>query len=374
MQIYLDNAATTAIDPIVLDAMMPFLKEQYGNPSSIHNFGRQTKSAIESARKSVASQFNASIGEIFFTSGGTESANLIIRSVAGNDNIKHIITSKIEHHCVLHPIEEMEKAGMIKAHYLQTDNKGNVNLEELAAFLQEHGESTLVCLMHANNEIGTIADIDAIGEICKEYNSLFFSDTVQSVAHYNIDLQKTKVDFITGSAHKFHGPKGIGFVYINSDIKINPLIFGGAQERNMRAGTENIYGIVGLSKALDLAYNKIDETKEKIESLKQYFFDNLKDVAPNIEVNGNYKEKSLYTVLNVSFPKTEKTDFLLYNLDIAGIAVSAGSACTSGSDQGSHVLRAINAPEDRSSVRFSFSKMNTKGELDKALEIIKSSL
>ncbi|MEX2589903.1 MAG: cysteine desulfurase family protein, partial [Chitinophagales bacterium] len=338
MGIYLDNAATTAIDPQVFEAMLPYLKEEYGNPSSIHGFGRNTKAAIEKARKSVANHFQASVGEIFFTSGGTESANLIIQSLAQSDRIAHIISTKIEHHCVLHSVEEMAAKNYISAHYLKLDEKGNIDFSELEDLLKKYGDKSLIALMHANNEIGTLLNLQAVAELSREYGTLFFSDTVQSVAHYNIDLQKTPVDFITGSAHKFHGPKGVGFVYINSDVKVQPLIFGGSQERNMRAGTENIYGIVGMAKALDMAYETLEANAKYISGLKQYFFEALQKAIPGVEVNGAFGTDSLYTVLNVSFPKNEKTEFLLYNLDIEGIAVSAGSACTSGSDQGSHVL------------------------------------
>lgn len=374
MAIYLDNAATTAIDPQVLEAMMPFLKEQYGNPSSIHNFGRQTKAAIEKARKSVAQHFQASVGEIFFTSCGTESANLIIRSLSEKPEIKYIVSSAAEHHCVLHPVQEMEKAGHIEAYNLKLDPSGNIDLGELEKFLKQNGKETLVALMHANNETGTMLDIDAVGNLCQEYGALFFSDTVQSVAHYKLNVQETPVDFITGSAHKFHGPKGVGFVYINSDEKVKPLIFGGAQERNMRAGTENIYGIVGMAKALELAYADLEAQQQKIKEFKSYLWEQAKNLIPDVSVNGNYDKNSLYTVLNLSFPRNEKTDFLMYNLDIAGIAISAGSACTSGSDQGSHVLQAMGVPEDRSSIRFSFSKMNTKEEIDQVLEVLSQSV
>lgn len=374
MRIYLDNAATTAIDPEVLDAMLPFLKEEYGNPSSIHGFGRNTKAAIEKARKSIAANFKASVGEMFFTSGGTESANIVIRCLSESDRIEHIITTKIEHHCVLHTVEEMAKRKLVQAHYLNLDSKGNINLEELETLLKKLGEKTLIALMHANNEIGTVLRLEEVANLSKEHGTLFFSDTVQSVAHHPIDLQETHVDFITGSAHKFHGPKGIGFVYINSDTKLFPLIFGGAQERNMRAGTENIYGIVGMAKALELAKQSIDKDCAYIKELKHYFFNSLKAQFSDIAINGNYEENSLDTVLNISFPKNDKTDYLLYNLDIHGIAVSAGSACTSGSDQGSHVLSAISAPNDRNSIRFSFSKRNSKEELDLVIKVLVSAL
>lgn len=367
MKVYLDNAATTQIDPKVLEEMMPYLTEKFGNPSSIHGFGRETKAAIERARKIIARHLNASVGEIFFTSGGTESANLVLKCTVHDKGVKHIISSKIEHHCVTHSIEELVKEGLAEAHYVNLDEKGNIILSHLEELLKQYGSEALVALMHANNEIGNVLDIKAVGELCETYGALFFSDTVQTVAHFPIDLQEIKVDYISGSAHKFHGPKGVGFVYINSEHLLNPILHGGAQERNMRAGTENLYGIVGLAKAFDMANENADEHVAYIKGLKEYFFDKLKKVVPGVLVNGNYENNSLYTVLNVSFPEFDGSEFLIYNLDMAGIAVSAGSACTSGSDQGSHVLNELPIPEGRSSIRFSFSRMNTKEELDYAI-------
>ena len=364
MKVYLDNAATTPLDPEVLEAMLPYFTEKFGNPSSIHSYGRETKAAIEKARKIIAGKLNASVGEIFFTSGGTETANFVMNAAVTDLGVKHIITSRIEHHCVLHPIEELAKKGTITLHYVKLDDHGNVDLQHLEQLLDRTNGDALVCLMHANNEIGNILDIDRVGEICDQYKALFFADTVQTVAHLPIDLQKTKVHFISGAAHKFHGPKGIGFMYISNNNKVSPLIHGGAQERNMRAGTENIYGIVGLAKAVEIAYSHLDEHRAHIEGLKSYFYEELKKHIPDVEVNGNYGQNSLYTVLNVSFPKTETSEYLVYNLDINDIAISAGSACTSGSEQGSHVLNEIKHSHGRSSVRFSFSKMTTREELD----------
>lgn len=371
MKVYLDNAATTAIDPQVLEAMMPYLTENYGNPSSIHAFGRETKAAIERARKSIAKSLNASVGEIFFTSGGTESSNLIIKNAVADYGLKHIISSKIEHHCVLHSVQEVEKSGAAQLHYLDLDDKGNIDYAQLAELLQQHGKETLVALMHANNEIGNLLDIDRVAQLCEEHGALFFSDTVQTMAHCDIDVQATKVHYLQGSAHKFHGPKGVGFAYISGDHKLTPFLHGGAQERNMRAGTENLYGIVGMAKALELANEHTEEDKGYIRGLKEYFWENLQKAVPGVAINGNYGDDSLYTVLNVSFPKTDTSDFLIYNLDIAGIAASAGSACTSGSDQGSHVLAELPIEEGRTSVRFSFSRLNDQEELDYVIAKLK---
>lgn len=371
-KVYLDNAATTSIDPDVLEAMMPYFTEHFGNPSSIHVFGREAKAAIERARKTIAKYLNASVGEIFFTSGGTETANLVIQCAVRDHHLKHIITTKIEHHCVLHPIDALVEQGLVEAHYLNLNEKGMPDLDQLNDLLSQFGKETLVALMHGNNEIGNVLDIDRVGEICAEHGAKFFSDTVQTMAHFPLDLQQTKVHYISGSAHKFHGPKGVGFAYISGDHMVKPLIHGGSQERNMRSGTENIYGIVGLAKAFELAHEQLEEHQNYISELKSYFFDKLKKAIPGIEVNGNYGENSLYTVLNVSFPKNDTSDFLIYNLDMANIAASAGSACTSGSDQGSHVLRELPIEEGRTSVRFSFSRMNTKEELDYVVEHLKN--
>lgn len=371
-KVYLDNAATTSIDPDVLEAMMPYFTEHFGNPSSIHVFGREAKAAIERARKTIAKYLNASVGEIFFTSGGTETANLVIQCAIRDHKLKHIITTKIEHHCVLHPIDALVEQGLVEAHYLDLNEKGMPDLEQLDKLLSQFGKETLVALMHGNNEIGNVLDIDRVGEICAEHGAKFFSDTVQTMAHFPFDLQQTQVHYLSGSAHKFHGPKGVGFAYISGDHMVKPLIHGGSQERNMRSGTENIYGIVGLAKAFELAHEQLEEHQNYISELKSYFFENLKKAIPGVKVNGNYGENSLYTVLNVSFPKNDTSDFLIYNLDMANIAASAGSACTSGSDQGSHVLRELPIEEGRTSVRFSFSRMNTKEELDYVVEHLKN--
>lgn len=360
---YLDNAATTPLDPEVLDAMLPVMKEYHGNPSSIHAFGRQSRALIEQARKTVAKLINASPAEIFFTSGGTEADNMAIRCTIEDLGITHAITSKIEHHAVLHTLEAMEHKGIIKLSFVNLDECGHVDLKHLEELLASNPR-TFVSLMHANNEIGNLLPLKKVGEICAKHNAIFHSDTVQTMGHYAIDVQAVNVHFITCAAHKFHGPKGVGFLYVNGDIKINPLIFGGSQERNMRGGTENIYGIVGLAKALEIAFRDLKAHQDHITGIKNYMIKQLEENIPQVEFNGDCKNNSLYTVLNVLFPPTENAEMLLFNLDIAGIAASGGSACTSGSDQGSHVLRGINSDMSRPSIRFSFSKYTTKEEID----------
>ena len=364
MRVFLDNAATTPVAPQVVEAMTPYYMDKFGNPSSIHSFGRETKAAIEIARKQIAGYFNTSPGEIFFTSGGTESANMIINGAVNSLGVVHIITSKIEHHCVLHPIKALLEQGKVKVDYVELDEYGNILYDKFESLFSKTTGKTLVCLMHANNEIGNITDIKRVGEICRSKDALFFSDTVQTVAHFRINLQDIHVDFMQGSAHKFHGPKGIGFAYIKGDYKLSPMILGGAQERNMRAGTENITGIIGMAKAMELAYQDLDTETARIADLKQYFFDSLHKAVPGLQVNGNGLDNGLYTVLNVSFPPNDKSGFLIYNLDINEIAASAGSACSSGSDVGSHVLKELPAAPGRSSVRFSFSRYNIREEVD----------
>lgn len=368
-KIYLDNAATTPMDAEVLEAMMPYMTESFGNPSSIHSFGRKTRAAIESARKNIAKYLNASPSEIFFTSGGTEADNMAISCAVRDKNIKNIITSRIEHHAVLHTVENLEKEGLAKVHYVSIDNKGNVDLLHLEELLKSN-TTALVTLMHANNEIGTLLPISKVGELCAKYGALFHSDTVQTVGHYKIDLQAVKIDMINGAAHKFHGPKGIGFIYIRSGTGIKPFIQGGSQERNMRGGTENLYGIIGMSKAFEVAYRELDEHVNKIQDIKSYMVQMLQNEIPGVEFNGDLSA-SLYTVLNVRLPKTENGEMLLMNLDINGIAASGGSACTSGSNQGSHVLKALGVDMSRPSVRFSFSKYTTKEEIAYTVEKLK---
>lgn len=364
MRVYFDNAATTPIDPEVLKQMYAVMESNYGNPSSIHGHGREARALIEKSRKTVANLLHTSPAEIFFTSGGTEADNTAIRCGIADNNITHAISTRLEHHAVVHTLESLEKSGKIKLSFVDTDDKGNVDYAQLETLLQNNDRS-FVSLMHANNEIGTLTDIEKIGEICEKYNAVYHCDTVQTVGHFPHDLCKLKVHFMVCAAHKLHGPKGVGFLYVNHKMKIKPMIYGGSQERNMRGGTENIYGIVGLAKALEIAYSEMAIHREHIQGLKSYMISQLLEKVPGITFNGDISpEHSLYTVLNVSFPEMEMADMLLFNLDISGISASGGSACSSGTDIGSHVLGAIGANPNRPSVRFSFSKYNTKEEVD----------
>lgn len=363
--VYLDNAATTQLDPEVFEYMMPFFQDKYGNPSSIHSLGRKSKSAIEQARKAVAQILHTSPSEIFFTSGGTESNNLVLSSAARDLGVKSIITSPIEHHCILHTAEHLLAEKQIDTlHLLQIDSSGQINLAELESKLQELPAPSLVTIMYANNEIGTIAEIEKIATLCKQYKAYFHTDSVQALGHVQIDLSQIPIDFMTGSAHKFHGPKGVGLLYMRAATHLKPMIYGGSQEMNMRAGTENLYGIIGLAKALEIAYRDYETTAQHIQALKDHFVQKLSSVMPDIIINGGRDTKSLAKVVNISFPCHPKAELLLFNLDIHGICASSGSACSSGSEIGSHVLRAIHSPSDRNSIRFSFSKYNTIEELD----------
>ncbi len=370
MKVYFDNAATTALDKEVLDAMLPLMTEHFGNPSSIHAWGRQTRALLEQARKTVARLMNCSPSEIFFTSGGTEADNMAIRCTIDGLGLKHAITSPIEHHAVLHTLEAMADRGAIKLSMVNLTKDGSIDLNHLEELLKTNDRS-FISLMHANNEIGNLLPIKKVGELAKKYDAIFHSDTVQTVGHYAIDLKDIHVHFINCAAHKFHGPKGVGFIYINSDVQVSPLIFGGAQERNMRGGTENVYGIIGLAKAMEIAYRDLKSHQEKIMGLKTYMIEQLEKSLPGVSFNGDAKGSSLYTVLNVCLPPTENAEMLVFNLDINGIAASAGSACSSGSNTGSHVLRAIGTDMTRPSVRFSFSKYNTKEEVDYAVAKLK---
>ena len=370
-RIYLDNAATTPLEPEVLEAMMPYLTTHFGNPSSIYSYGRETRLAIENARKTVAKILNAHPSEIFFTSGGTESSNTAITAAVRDLGCTHIITSKIEHHATLHTVEFLHKAGEVKLSYVGLLPDGHIDLADLERLLSGSKEKSLVTLMHANNEIGNILDIDSVGELCKKYKAIFHCDTVQTVGHFPIDLKKLHVHFITGAGHKFHGPKGVGLLYVNANVKITPLVHGGGQERNMRAGTENLYGIVGFAKALELATKNYERDREYISGLKSYMMDQLRANIPGASFNGDCTGRCLYTVLNVSFPKTDKSEMLLFNLDINNICASGGSACSSGTDIGSHVIKAVNPENHSIAIRFSFSKHNTKEEIDTVVEKLK---
>ncbi|HTD92704.1 MAG TPA: cysteine desulfurase family protein [Chitinophagaceae bacterium] len=370
-RIYFDNAATTALDKEVLDSMLPYLTTHFGNPSSIYSYGRESRLAIESARKTVAKLLNAHPGEIFFTSGGTESNNTAILSSIRDLGCRHIITSPIEHHAVLHTVEHYGAGEGVTSSFVKLLPTGHVDLEDLEQQLASHKERCLVTLMHANNEIGNLLDIDAVGNLCRKYNAIFHSDCVQTVGHYPLDLRKAAVHFISGAGHKFHGPKGVGILYVNDNVKIKPTIFGGGQERNMRAGTENLYGIVGFAKALTLAMQNYEVYSSYIASLKSYMKEEISRHIPGASFNGDVDGRSLYTVLSVAFPKTEKSEMILFNLDINHICVSGGSACSSGADVGSHVIRALNNDPSLVTVRFSFSRHNTKEEVDKVIAKVK---
>lgn len=370
--IYFDNAATTQIDKAVLDTMIAAMQDTNGNPSSIHAAGRKSRTAIEQARKMIANQLNASIGEIFFTSGGTESNNMAIKCAVRDLGVKRIITTKTEHHCVLHTVQAMELK--VDITYLNIDEKARPDLQQLEQLLQDSDSPTLVTLMHANNEVGTMINLQKVSTICKQHNALFHSDTVQTVGYFPIDLDAITMDFMSGSAHKFHGPKGVGFIYINGDNRIKPFIDGGSQERNMRGGTENLHSIIGMSKAIELAYKELPTRKAHIQDLRQYFIAQLKDNFSDIQFNGDYDGLTHYKTVSVSFPNTPRTALMIFNLDIAGIAASGGSACSSGIEAASHVLAAINPIDERQTVRFSFSHHNTKEEIDTLIGVLRTIL
>ncbi|MET0394123.1 MAG: cysteine desulfurase family protein [Chitinophagaceae bacterium] len=369
-RIYFDNAATTSLDKEVLDAMLPYMTSHFGNPSSIYSYGRESRLAVENARKSVAKLLNAHPGEVFFTSGGTESNNTAILSAIRDLGCRHIITSPVEHHAVLHTVQHYG-CGDVSYSFVKLLPNGHVDLQDLEAQLAERKERCLVSLMHANNEIGNLLPVKAVGQLCQKYNAIFHSDCVQTVGHYPIDLRKIPVHFISAAGHKFHGPKGVGILYINDNVKIKPFIFGGSQERNMRAGTENLYGIVGFAKALELAMTHHEKDSAYIQSLKTYMIGQLREHIPGVVFNGDFEGSSLYTVLSAAFPKTEKSELILFNLDINHICVSGGSACSSGADIGSHVIQAINNNPNLVTVRFSFSKYNTKEEVDAVVAKVK---
>ena len=374
MRIYLDNAATTPLREEVIEEMNRAMRELYGNPSSIHAEGRKVRAAIEDARKKVARAIGASIGEVFFTSGGTESNNMAIKCSVRDLGVNRIISSPTEHHNVLQPLEVVQKQG-VKVEMVEVDQWGRINYNHLEQLLKDSGEyKTMVSLMHANNEIGTLSDMERISQLCETYGALYHSDTVQTIAHFPIDVSKTRIHFLAGGAHKFHGPKGVGFIYINNETLVKPYIDGGSQERNMRGGTENVYGILGMAKALELGIRDMDHHRQHIEGLRHYLMEELQRRYVDIQFNGDYAGKYLYTVLNVSFPPSKNSDMLLLHLDIAGISASGGSACSSGVDAGSHVLKALGANPKRKAIRFSFSFMNTQSDIDFLLEKLDSLL
>jgi cysteine desulfurase len=370
-KIYFDNAATTQLDKEVLEAMLLYMTDQYGNPSSVYSYGREGRLAIENARRSVAKNLGAKPSEIFFTSGGTESNNTAILSAIRDLNCTHMITSPIEHHSVLHTVEHYHHWLKTGLSFVKILPDGEIDYDSLEALLKNktaEGNKCLVTLMHANNEIGNILDIKRVGDLCRQYAAVFHSDCVQTVGHYPIDLQNLNVDFISGSSHKFHGPKGAGVLYVKEGNKIKPLIHGGRQEQNIRAGTENVYGIVGFAKALERAMENFERDSGYIKELKETLSLQLKNIE-GIEFNGSMFN-SLYTVLKVSLPKNERTEYLLFDLDKKGILVSGGSACTGSAS--SHVIRTLNRDKDQIAIRFSFSRYNAKQEIDEVVTVVKA--
>ena len=373
MKVYFDNAATTPLDTGVAENMHQAMLHLHGNPSSIHAVGRQSRAAIEEARKKIAHFIGASIGEIFFTSGGTESNNMVLRNAVRDLNVERILTTKLEHHAVLHTLESLAHQNLVQVEFISIDSLGRIDTADLIEKLQRSDKKTLVSLMHSNNEIGTMINFAEISRICAQHHALFHSDTVQTMGFYPINVNETPISFLIGAAHKFYGPKGVGFVYINNKNQIKPFIEGGSQERNMRGGTENLYGIIGMAHALENAYKNIEERTAHITDIKNYFKSELLENFSGILFVGD-AENGHYKVLNVAFPQTAKSNLLLFLLDIAGIAASGGSACSSGIEAGSHVLAALNIPEDYRCVRFSFSHLNTRSEVDYTIGILKSNL
>jgi len=367
--IYLDNAATTKVRKEVADSISLVIQNEYGNPSSTHSYGRSSKALVELSRKEIADILNVKSSEIIFTSGGTEGDNMIIRNCVNNLGVTHIVSSKIEHHAVTHTIDNLLLSKNIKVSYVEVFENGDINLDDLKDILKDTTDKTLVSLMHINNEIGNITDINAVADICKTYDALFHSDTVQSVGHYDLDFEKIKVDFFVASAHKFHGPKGVGFAFVRQNSNLGPYITGGMQEKGLRAGTESVHNIVGMSEALKISINNLAAEKKYITGLKTYFIDEIENKIKNVKFNGNSADltSSTYTLVNVLLPVKLKTGGLfMFKLDMKGIACSKGSACQSGSETGSHVLREIqdNIDNDKVSLRFSFSIYNTKDEID----------
>ncbi len=361
MKVYFDNAATTPMDPEVFEVMKPFLLEKYGNPSSTHSMGRQARAAIESSRKKIAELLQCLPSEIIFTSGGTEANNSLLQGAIEADKSPTIITSPTEHHSVLEKAKRLSLQGF-KVEWLKVDPRGNMDYEHLRALLSQHPNS-IVSLMHVNNEIGTISDLELISGLCNEYGAYFHTDAIAGVGHIVYDLQNTNIDGLSASAHKFHGPKGVGFMYINHKKRISPIFFGGPQERELRAGTENVAGIIGAAKALELSYNNLTHDSEFLTELKNRFTSQLFDKIPGIEFNGDPRT-GLFTILNISLPVSLNNEMLLFNLDLQGISASGGSACSAGAEEDSHVLKAIGTVPERGAIRFSFGKYNTLREVD----------
>ena len=376
MNIYFDNAATTPLRTEVISSISEVMQECFGNPSSTHAFGRTAKTHIETARKEIAKQINAATQEIIFTSGGTESDNMILHCAVKDLGVKCIISSPIEHHAVLHAIEALEEVFGISTVYVKTDDKGVVDLADLEALLKSSKEKTLVSLMHVNNEIGNVLDLEVVGKLCHQYETYFHTDAVQGIGHFTFDMETLPVDFLSAAAHKFHGPKGIGFSFVRKNSGLQSFIYGGAQERGLRAGTESVHNIVGMNKALKLAYENLEYERQKVLDVKNYFIDQITITFPQVQFNGlcDDPDKSTYTIVNVTLPiPKEKALMLDFHLDLNGIACSKGSACQSGSQSGSHVLNTIRSQktDDWPSLRFSFSILNSKREVDHLIQVLK---
>jgi len=376
MNIYFDNAATTPLRKEVISSISEVMQECFGNPSSTHAFGRTAKTHIETARKEIAKQINAAPQEIIFTSGGTESDNMILHCAVKDLGVKSIISSPIEHHAVLHAIEALEEVFGISTAYVKTDDKGVVDLGDLEALLKSSKEKTLVSLMHVNNEIGNVLDLEVVGKLCHQYEAYFHTDAVQGIGHFTFDMETLPVDFLSAAAHKFHGPKGIGFSFVRKNSGLQSFIYGGAQERGLRAGTESVHNIVGMNKALKLAYKNLEDERQKVLDVKNHFIDQITTVFPEVQFNGlcDDPDKSTYTLVNIALPiPKEKALMLDFHLDLNGIACSKGSACQSGSQSGSHVLNTIRSQktDDWPSLRFSFSILNSKREVDHLIQVLK---
>jgi len=370
-RVYFDNAATTPLLPEVIDTMTDVLRNNFGNPSSIHHFGRLAKTTVESARRLIANHLSVSPAEILFTSGGTEANNHVLGAAINDLGVQQVITSPIEHHSVLFPLKNFQAKGLIELKLVKVDYQGHIDFSDLEKLLSESPKA-LVSLMHANNEIGNLLSIKEVSKLCRKYNAFFHSDMVQTIGHYRIDLKAIDVDFVTSSAHKYHGPKGVGFLYFNNNrTDIKPMLYGGAQERNLRAGTENVAAIAGMSKALQIAINQLDEQQKAISELKAYMIEQFTENLSGIDFLGDSRDKGLYTVLNVLFPESDFGEMLVMNLDIEGIAASSGSACSSGTNEKSHVLEAIGVPENRTAIRFSFNKLNTNNEVGYCVQVLK---
>tara|TARA_B100000787_G_scaffold7955_1_gene5964 strand:+ start:25299 stop:26432 length:1134 start_codon:yes stop_codon:yes gene_type:complete len=375
-KVYLDNAATTPIAQEVIDVMQISMQDNFGNPSSTHQFGRKARTLVENSRKNIAKLLQITAAEIIFTAGGTEADNLILQNAVTKLDVKRIITSKVEHHAVIHTIDFLQKKSGIDVDYVDLDLLGDISLEHLEKLLKNSKKKTLVSLMYINNEIGNILPLKIVCDLCEKYQALFHSDTVQAIGHYSIDLQKLPIDFIAASAHKFHGPKGVGFAYFKRGYVVQPMFHGGDQENGARSSTENVHGILGMEKAFIIASETLEKDKSKMNLLKLFFIEQLKLIHSGIRFNGQSSdiEKSSCTILNVLLPI--KNELLLFNLDLNGVAVSGGSACQSGGNKGSHVLSEISDKDDESftSVRFSFSRYTTKNDIIYAIQQLKKLL